>query len=383
VVPGPNSSQPLPDQIFIDVGVETNLLKIGKNLKHIWDSLWKWTFVDINVDGPLNSNVTTERLLIIDKYYDSTNDWYIVKFHDKIDYSTSGDIDTIDITSRRTLQQISDDLQYINRMHRPEWLSQVSYDKTLSLQTGAWLNYETKVDFKVPTDSYCKILLSDSKLVTDITGLLYTDYKYELAAQITKLRREHTLDVSSVTVNGGFYQFNFIEPHRLDNFDQVFVSLNGTSTDYPETLLGVHHVEVVSAYSIKMPILSSGLFPSQNFNIFHVKDDDFFNFQPIDLFDMGVGDKKVKQSIEIPIEKYDLVGSRYDLVNIDLTKYKFRLIDGLDLVTLSSRFPWILDAEITDAVIGLDNLGGIVWYKGVWFCGRWFGGRRDRDWETI
>jgi hypothetical protein len=375
LVPGPNSPQPLTDQIYIDVGVETNLLKIGSNLKHIWDSLLKWTFVDVTVDGPLNSNVLTERLLIINKDYDSINDWYIVEFHDKLNYSTSGDIDTINITSRRTLQQISDDLQYINRLHRPEWLSQVSYDKTLSLQTGSWLNYETDIDFKIPTDSYCKVLLSDSKLLADLTGVFYTDYKYELATQVTKLKREYSFNVSSITVNGGYYQFNFIEPHRLDNYDQVLVGLNGVSTDYPEELLGVHHIKVVNAYSIKVPILSIGLYPTQNFNISHIKNDDFLNFQPVDLFDMGVGDKKIKQSVEIPIEKYDIDGAKYNLVDIDLTKYKFRLIDGLDLVTLNARFPWILDAEISDAVIGLDSNGGLVWYKGLWFCGRWFGGR--------
>jgi len=375
LVPGPNSVQPLTNQIFIDVGLETNLLKIGSNLKHIWDSLFKWTFVDVTVDGPLNSNVLTERLLIMDKYYDSSNDWYVIEFHDKINFSTSGDIDTIDITSRRTLQQISDDLQYINRMHRPEWLSQVSYDKTLSLQTGSWLNYETDIDFKIPTDSYCKILLSDSTIMSDVTGLLYTDYKYELAAQITKLRRENNLSVASVTVNGGYYQFNFTEPHRLNNYDQVLVGLDGLSSDYPETLLGVHHIETVGIYSLKLPITSSGLFPTQNFNIYHVNDDDFLNFQPIDLFDMGVGDKKIKQSIEIPIEKYDIDGSKYNIIGIDLNKYKFRLIDGLDIVTLNSRFPWILEAEISDAVIGLSNTGDLTWYKGIWFCGRWFGGR--------
>ena len=285
-VPGPNSPQPLDDQIFIDVGLETNMLKIGKNLKHIYDSLFKWTFVDINVFGPSNPNVLTERLLIIEKYYDPANDWYIIEFHDMIDFSTSGDIDTIYILSRRTLQQISDDLQYINRMHRPEWKEQVSYDKTLSLPAGSWMNYETDIDFKVPTDSYCKILLSDSKVLQELTGILYTDHKYELALQINKLRREVELNVSNITINSGFYQFNFTEPHRLDDFDQVLVSIDGISTDYPEELLGVHHIEVVSDYAIKLPILSVGLYPTQNFKIFHVLDDDFLNFQPIDLFDM-------------------------------------------------------------------------------------------------
>ena len=47
--------------------------------------------------------------------------------------------------------------------------------------------------------------------------------------------------------------------------------------------------------------------------------------------------------------------------------------DGLQ-ETVNSLYPWLLEAEITNATIGRDLDGNLVWYKGIWQCGRWFGG---------
>jgi hypothetical protein len=46
-------------------------------------------------------------------------------------------------------------------------------------------------------------------------------------------------------------------------------------------------------------------------------------------------------------------------------------VDGLTVETLSSQYPWVPDAEISNAIVD----GGLVWYKGIWECGRWFSGR--------
>ena len=148
----------------------------------------------------------------------------------------------------------------------------------------------------------------------------------------------------------------------------------GSQSSYPSTLLGYHNITVIDAYTIQLPI-QGPLYPSlPNFSIFYTKKDYFFNFEPIDIFDMGIGDKKIKQSVEIRPEKFDVIGARYDLINLDLMKYKFRLIDGLDLVIVNSQFPWLLEAEISNATTGLDQNSNLVWYKGIWQCGRWFGG---------
>ena len=385
LVPGDTNSQ-----IYIDITYPTNKLNIGKDLKHIWDSYPKWIFIDLNVIDNVSSVTSTSRLLITDKYYDIVNDWYVLEFHDKINFATGVDIYYFDIIARRTLQQISDDLQYINRLQRPNWSEQSSYlpDMTYGqLQTdgtfagprgisvgGTWSSWETDIDFKVPTDSYVKVLTADSNIIRNLSALIYTDNKYELSMQVTKLDHEYELDVNSINPNGGFYQLDFIDKHHLNDKDYVIISLTSTQSGYPETLLGYHNIEKISDYSIKLPISYSGPFSPLNLKVNFIKKDYFFNFQPIDIFDLGVGDKKIKQSVEITTQQYEISGAQYNLINVDLNKYKYRLIDGLDLETLSSIYPWVLEAEISDAVIGLDGLGNLNWYKGVWYCGRWFGG---------
>lgn len=388
-IPGPdNLSYTTQSGIWIDVGLETNKINFGIDLKYIWDSLLKWTFIDVNLNWTNSLSFKTERLIIIDKYYDSVNGYWVIELHDSLrsDYPGSfpgsgnnpfyNNIDSVDILSRRRLDQISSDLQYINRLQRPDWLVSESYANPPSIGgiTGTWSNYETDIDFKIPTDSYTKILCSDSSIIRDLTGVLYTDFKYELAMQVTKLDSEFEFNVTSVGLNGSNYVFNFSEPHLLNDNDYIIVSMIGSQSVYPSTLLGYHNISVLNDYSIQLPV-SGTLFPSiPNFSIFYTKKDYFFNFQPIDLFDIGIGDKKVKQSVEVKPENFDVVGSRYDLIDLDLTKYKFRLIDGLDLVSLNSEFPWILEGEFTNATIGKDSSGNLVWYKGIWQCGRWFGG---------
>jgi hypothetical protein len=46
----------------------------------------------------------------------------------------------------------------------------------------------------------------------------------------------------------------------------------------------------------------------------------------------------------------------------------------MNLDVLVTKYPWILEAEISGATIGFDGVE-LVWYKGIWECGRWFSGR--------
>jgi len=356
--------------------LETNKLFFGINLKPLWESFFKWTFVDLTLkEGnsyppPIGGNqFNTERLLIIDKYFDDTTydePYYVLVFHDKM--AGNNDICAITIHSRRTLQQISDDLQYINRIQRPQWL-------TTTVEPGySFSSYETDINFKIPTDSYTKVFLSDSDLVNDITGIIYTDYKSELAIQITKLSKEFNFKPTAVlqSINSR-YQIAFPKRHGLKDGEGVVIQIVGTSSNWP-ILLGYHSTIYINDYNIELPIPWSGFVPSDNLNIFFIKKDPFLNFQPIDIFDIGVGDKSVKQSVEITYDNYDIEDSRYFLKDIDYNKYRFKLIDGLDLERLTELFYWILDAEVSDAIIGMDSNQNLIWYRGIWEGGRWFGG---------
>lgn len=111
--------------------------------------------------------------------------------------------------------------------------------------------------------------------------------------------------------------------------------------------------------------------------------DPYLNYQPIDIFELGIDDK-VKYTVEI--KPNDWVMNKDNtfsiLDTIDMNNYRFRLVDNLSIVELNDKYPWILESEIRKAVIGKDE-NGIVWYKGIWDCGRWFGGTwYSGDWRS-
>lgn len=56
----------------------------------------------------------------------------------------------------------------------------------------------------------------------------------------------------------------------------------------------------------------------------------------------------------------------------ELKKYGIKeLRDGLTLGIVKTKFPWILKANIQDAVLGFTNQTGLIWYNGTWKYGVW------------
>jgi hypothetical protein len=357
---------------YIDTGIPNhNKIRLGSDLEDVWNSLLLWTFVDIEVTG--SPNVTKEGLIIVNKYYEENVNYpglnWIIEFHDLIGSNWSS-ITDISIRSRRSLGQISRDLQYFNNFHRPEDLVTNVYDVSGSPLVSTFSNYETKIKYKIPTDSYVKALLSDTEFFEAVSGVIYTDYKNELALQIVKLDREYEIEITGTSAS----QITMSDPHNLSTGDGIVLDYIGTQSVTSMSALGYRSViTVIDEYTIEIS-------PSVTFQtdlvIQYIKKDPFLNFEPIDIFDLGVGDKKIKQAVEITPDKWDLDGNDYFLQNMDFNKFRFRLIDGLDLETLSNNFQWILEAEIKDAIIGYRAIDKeLVWYKGIWECGRWFGGR--------
>ena len=361
---------------------ESNKLFFGINLKPIWDSFLLWTFVDIQVKqgtGYPPSGVvhTTNRLLIVDKYYDNTTytePYYVIVFHQK--FEGTNDTSAITIHSRRTLRQISEDLQYMNNIHRPYDDSDGNIWSEIEIEPGfTFTNYQTPIKFKIPTDSYTKALTADLDVIKNVSGIVYTDFEGNLAIQMTKLDRDLLLDVNGIfsSVNG-LYQIAFGDKHGLKTGDAVTIKTATASTPNHTEYLGFHTVNVIDDYFIELNVPFAGVFPLDNLVASVTRKDPFLNFQPVDIFDLGVGDKKVKQSVEITTEMYKLVDDKYKLENVDFNKFRFRLIDGLDLVSLTEKYYWILDAEVSDAIIGMDQDQNLIWYRGIWEGGRWFGG---------
>ena len=374
-MPGPNSLQT--SQVYIDYNYAKNIIIFGPDLRLEWESIFINTFIDLTIyDSTTPYN--TERLLVMKKYLlpgknvFADFDVYIIEFHKEINYPTNTTFpDLMDIKSRRTLLQISHDLQELNNIQR-------GLLKKKNLLLGSeFYNYERDLNFKIPTDSYAKILLSDVDTIRELSALIYIDYKNELAMNITRLDKEYSIPIISTTnysVNGKVL-IVCKDNHDLKTGDSVTLEFNGgtfSSQFLNQQYFGYQNVTVVDSTKFYIDLPYGNITFGDTGFVKYIKRDPFLNYQPIDIIDVGV-DKRGKNAIELSIDNLSLSGEIYSLVNVDFNKFRFRLIDGLTVETLSLNYPWILEAEITDAIIGTDG-NSIVWYKGNWECGRWFGG---------
>lgn len=379
-LPGNNAGSFTSNNIYIDVNLTqgTNKLLFGTNFKFQWESLLINTFVDIiTYSDPLllppltPTNVTTNRALIISKYFDTTLNGYVIEFNKKVEIPkfTYG-VTLIDIISRNTLQEISDDLQLLNNIQRTSTTKQVQYLQTFT-------NLENELKSKFPTESYFKALISDYDVKQNISAVIYSDLDNQIALNIVNVDREFTYDILSTSSSSGNLLLTLAKSHTLQIGDTIVLNFNGGtfSSEYLntsyfgyQTILGVPASnQIVTSKSFGT--LISGNDPGK---LSYTKKDPFFNYQPIDLFNLGI-DKQVTRSVEIKPENFELVGATYSLINLDLNKYKFQFVDGLYLEEVNKNFSWLLEAEISDAIIGRDA-NGPIWYSGTWKCGRWFGG---------
>ncbi len=354
-----------------------NKVLFGTDLKLEWESVFINTFIDITIyatssyyDAIENTNkFTTERLLVLKKYYDSTNDAYVIEFHKNMNYPITNELFFIDINSRRKLSQISSDLQELNNIQR-------SRLKEKKIKPGySFYNYERDLNFKIPTDSYSKILLSDVDTIEQLSAIVYIDDKNELSMNMTRLEKEYNIPITNTSNYNGNLFISCSQKHNLKTGDGIvldFVGTQSSSLQLNQEYLGYHPVISVNDYDFYIDIpFGEDIIGDKGF-VKYTKKDPFLNYSPVDIIDIGI-DKKGKRAIELRPENLKLTGDVYSLINIDFNKYRFRLVDGLTVETLSTQYPWVLDAEISDAIIGID--GDIVWYKGTWECGRWFSGK--------
>jgi hypothetical protein len=353
-----------------------NKIKFGSKLKLEWESLFINTFVDISLYSSSTytyglSASNTERLLIMKKYYDSVEDAYIIEFHKKMNFTLGQFLYFIDIKSRRKLEQISEDLQELNNI-------QTSKLRSVEIAQGSeFYSYERELNFKIPTDSYAKILLSDSDVVQTLSSIIYIDYKNELSVNITRLGKDYNVPIRNTSNFSGNLYISCSEKHDLSTGDGVVLEFNGgtgSSQELNQQYFGYHPVIVVNEldFYLDIPYGNIPLVGNDSGFVKYSRKDPFLNYQPVDIIDVGI-DKKGKISIELSIDNLELSNGQFNLINVDYGKYRYRLIDGLNVDILSSQYSWILEAEISDAILGLDT-NGLVWYKGSWECGRWFGG---------
>lgn len=389
LLPGNGGNSATSSNIYVDLSVGivntgtfsyyrsgTNTIIFGEDYKFHWESLLIHTFVDLELTGVSGTTYSVQKCLITKKYYDNPTGGWGMDFHKKLEVPDVP-ISSFTIRSRNSLSQISSDLQILNNVQRTQI--------TKSLQTNyTFTNLENELKYKFPTDSYMKVLVSDWRIKKYLSGIIYTDYDYNIALNILQVgeNKSYQFYDTSAQNSAGFtnrLKLDFNSSHEVEVGDLIYIEFNGGSqsseflnTDY----FGYHRVietfsTVGSGYVILDHPFGQNTLVDPGILSFY-KVDPFFNYQPIDLFRVGV-DKKVTRSVEIKPDNFQVVGATWSLVNLDLSKFKLRFVDGLYLEEVYQKYHWLLEAEVSNAIIGRGS-SGLIWYSGDWLCGRWFGG---------
>ncbi len=353
-----------------------NKIIFGSDLRFEWESVFINTFVDVTIHG-ISQDYVNERLLVMNKYYDTINNSYVIEFHKRFNVPVGTNIllpgCTLDITSRRYLHQISSDLQELNNIQRTKG----KYNSWQDNGVYSYETYQNELNFKIPTDSYAKILLSDTDTIQQLSAIIYVDFKNELSMNITRLAKEYNVPIiNTVNYNNKLY-ISCSEKHDLITGEGVvldFVGGTGSSQELNPQYSGYHVITKINETDFVTEI-DYGVTPIVGLDsgfVRYTKQDPFLNYQPVDLIDLGV-DHKGKIALELSIDNLKLTDGVYSLINVDFEKYRFRLIDGLNIETVNLQFSWLLEAELSGALLGLSG-SDLVWYKGTWIFGRWFGG---------
>lgn len=357
----------------------SNKLYFGKDLDFEYNSIFINTFIDINmtINGISYKN---EKMLVMNKYEET--DRYVIEFHKALNYPLGYANGTIDIVSRNTLQQISDDLSELNNIQKSKRSVDITWFN--SNATSSITSYNNELLSKISTDSYTKILLSDSDIQTKISAILYVDYKHELSMNVVNLNDNYVIDIANTSKftddnNKDYPLISCKTTHNLSDNDGVVITFNGgqgSSEELNQSYMGYHNIKVIDDYDfiINTPYNNDVLVGVDSGEVIASKTDSFMGFEPVDLIDVGV-DGKGKKAIELNTNNVLVSNKIYYLTDVDYNNYRYRLVDSLDIKQLSTNYSWILEAEISDAVIGVDlDNNKLLWYKGTWEFGRWYDG---------
>jgi hypothetical protein len=376
--------------IYIDQpGPETfslgsNKLIFGSELEFEWVSLFSNTFCDIEILDGLGQKVLEIEKVLINRKYKLENfgeffkeDVYIIELNKFIDVSSIGSDWSINIISRRKLGQISNDLSELNGIHRPP------FNKEYKSYNGDDIEfdiYQSSLNSRINTDSYAKILLSDLLTNRSISAILFIDYKNELSMNITRVESERFIEIYNTYNNGGKLGL-FAPIHGLKVGDYIILGFDDIDGERGSKILNPQYTgyrNVISVidtdnFVVDIDWGNDPLIGNDLGVVKFIKRDPFLNYQPVDITDIGT-DKSGVKAIELRPYNTTLSGRIVSLVRVDFGKFRFRLIDGLNIETLAANYGWVYEAEISNAVLGTKD-GDLIWYSGRWECGRWFGGR--------
>lgn len=345
-----------PDHITLDDINPTNKIIFGKNLKFEFDTIWLNTFLDIIIYTEEEIDFKTDRLLVIKKYYDSNLDAYVMEFHKKINIISSTPI-YMDILQRRSLSQISEDLNELNNINLNEL--------QVEINGGTFSTFGKEVPYKYSTDSYFKILMSDRSIKEKVSNIIYTDSDNKLKVNILSLLEKIKVNIDLIEDFSGKVRINFSQEVELNNSVPIYLELeNGIKGSW-------FIEEVIDPFSILLDLNWNNIYDSVGFFILEHRDP-MLNFTPVDLSEATI-DNSIKSIIEITTNNYTVDGIKHKLIDINPKKTRFKFIGGMTLSKLIEKYPWVLEGEVKDSIVGEDK-NKFIFYNGYWNCGRWFGG---------
>lgn len=361
-----------------------NRIAFGPDLEFEWSCLMTNTFVDLEIYQPnattISKTFSTPRLLITNKYkvenyLDSGLTGLIIEFHKRIGYNIGNLNDSvISIASRRTLAQISEDLKFMNNIQSDN--SKIV--EIPNVDTATFSTFGNYLGYKINTDAYAKVLMSDADTVNALSAIFYVDHKNELAMNITKLDRAYDIEINSTLNYNGYLYINCKTKHELKNTDGIVLEFTGgtySSQTLNQQYFGYHTVkQVINEYDFVTDVVwGNQIFVGNDIgHVRYLRKDPFLNYEPVDIIEIG-SDGSSNMSVKVMPENVVLTGPTFSLVNVDFTKYRMKLVDGLTFEKISDSYPWLLEAEVSDAAIGSQG-DKIIWYKGTWESGRWFDG---------
>ena len=160
-----------------------------------------------------------------------------------------------------------------------------------------------------------------------MSSIIYVDDKNELALNITKLSKEYVVPISNTSNFSGKLYISCSQKHDLFTGDSAVLEFNGGSQSSQvlnQQYFGYHVITKITDYDFVTDIdYGSPVLVGNDIGfVKYIKQDPFFNYQPVDIIDYGV-DQKGEQSIELSIENIKLSGTKYSLIDVDYEKYRF------------------------------------------------------------
>lgn len=339
--------------------ISNNKISFAEGLYSEYVSILNNTFVDLYYDGVL----TDERILIVDKGYNALRNEYEITFNRKLSYTSVPD--TMNIVSRNTLRQISSDLELLNNIYKPKFNKTINGGHTYD-------TFEKQLESRFYTDSYARALLSNSLIKDHITSIIYIDNNHSLCMNLINVEDNREVGVS-ITSDGLQYKISFAEPHDMNIEDYIIVDIDNKNEVH---VSGLHIIDsIVDEYTVisKSTYYDVPGVSERKGTAKIIERDIFFSYLPVDISKVN-NDRTLDIPIELYITNYRLDDSIFKLINVDMKNYRYTLVDNMLNSEIHDKYHWILEAEVSKAIIGKDD-DGLVWYRGEWKCGRWFGGK--------